>query len=64
MAVTPAQDAAWDKWLEELILVKAANGGKAHVKRGDPERKQLARWCDNQARRSSQPGRHQYQLKL
>jgi len=62
--VGKAQHAAWDELLEELILVKAANGGKAHVKQGDLERKKLALWCMTQARRSSQPGRHQYQLKL
>jgi hypothetical protein len=64
MSVTPARDAAWEERLEELHLFAAANGGKAHVKRTDPERKKLGLWCNNQARRSSQPGRDQYQHKL
>jgi hypothetical protein len=47
-------DAAWEERREELRLVAAANGGKAHAKHSDPERKHLAAWCTKQARRSAQ----------
>ena len=45
-----AREAAWDQKLEELRLFAEANGGVAHVSKGDPERPELGTWCDNQAR--------------
>ena len=48
-------EAAWDKSFEELRLVAVANEGVAHVPRGDPERPELGKWCDNQARADPSP---------
>ena len=48
-------DAKWDRQLEELRLVAAANGGKANVPEGDPERPELGPWCKNQARSEPPP---------
>ena len=62
MAVVAWQVAKWDKMLEELRRFAAANGGNAHVKQRDPERKELAQWYGTQVRRSSQSGRDQYHL--
>jgi len=50
-------DAKWDQSLEELRLVAAGNGGLANVSKKDPQRPELGKWCERQARRSS-PARH------
>jgi len=49
-AIYEARDAAWDEWYEELLMVFSGNGGVAHVKQTDPERWELGRWCNAQAR--------------
>ena len=46
-------EAAWDQSFEELCTVSKANGGTAHVTRGDLERPELAIWCSAQVRDGS-----------
>ena len=48
-------DVKWDRQLEELRLFAVANGGKANVPKGDPERPELGLWCMNQARSEPPP---------
>jgi hypothetical protein len=44
-------DVKWDKAFDELRVIAAANGGKAHVTQRDPERPGLGTWCVHQVRR-------------
>ncbi|KAJ1472546.1 hypothetical protein T484DRAFT_1975134 [Baffinella frigidus] len=39
---------AWEQSFEELLLLAKANGGAAHVPRGDSERRALGSWCGTQ----------------
>ena len=55
MAKVSANDAKWDRRLEELRLVAEANGGKADVPQGDPVQPELGRWCAKQARANPPP---------
>ena len=55
MAKVSQHDANWDQRLEELRLVAAANGGVAHVPKGNLERPELGEWCHHQARADPPP---------